>query len=65
MAKALPRTIGVRRDKKSTAIHSEVVQMIQAIAELENKSFSYVNAEIIYAFFGLRVTDGKKTRRTR
>jgi hypothetical protein len=57
MPQRLPSQIGVQRDKKSMALHKEVVLNLQDIARAEDKSFSRVNAEIIYAFFGLEVTD--------
>ena len=51
----LPSQIGVHRIRKGSALHKLVVRTIQEIATEEDKSFSYVVAEIVYAFFGLKI----------
>lgn len=57
MPKCLPKTIGVTRQPKTARMHSEVLKNLQDIADRENKSFSYVVSEIVYSFFGLKVSD--------
>jgi len=56
MPQKQPRTLGVQRVPKKSFLHEEVERNLEAIAEAEDKSFSYVVAEIVYAFFGLKVT---------
>lgn len=53
----LPRTIGIRRVQKSSRLHKEVIRNLDKIAAAEDKSFSYVVAEIVYKFFGLEIKD--------
>ena len=57
MPQQLPKIPGVCRIPKSGRLHEEVVRALSEIAEVENKSFSYVVAEIIYEYFGLEVRD--------
>lgn len=65
MPRHLPRVNGIVRDKKSSALHNEVVRNLQDIANREDKTFSWVVAEIVYKFFGLQIEDNiVKIRRT-
>jgi hypothetical protein len=57
MAQQLPKVIGIRRVRKGSALHREVVRNLDRIAKVEDKTFSYVVSEIVYAFFGLKVQD--------
>lgn len=57
MPHQLPKTKGVVRSRKTSSIHEEVVRNLQDIADAEDKTFSYVVTEIVYAFFGLKVSD--------
>lgn len=57
MARRQPSTPGVWRIPKSTRIHAEVERTLRQIAAHEDKSFSRVLAEIVYAFFELEVSD--------
>lgn len=57
MPRRLPITVGVQRKQKSSRLHEEVVRNLQDIADLEDKSFSWVVAEIVYKFFGLEIDD--------
>jgi len=50
-----PITRGVIRGRRTTQMHEEVLRNLQQIANHENKSLSYVVAEIVYAFFGLKI----------
>lgn len=50
-----PVTRGVTRGRRTTQMHEEVLRNLQQIAAHDNKSFSYVVAEIVYAFFGLKI----------
>jgi len=50
-----PRTPGVRRQQKSSSMHTEIVRNLREIAKKEDKSFSWVVADIVYAFFGLKI----------
>ena len=52
-----PKTRGVQRQNRQTMLHEEVVKNLMEIAEIEGKSFSYVVAEIVYAFFGLKIDE--------
>jgi len=66
MPQRQPSTIGVQRIGKTSFIHEEVEKNLQDIADAEDKSFSYVVAEIVYKFFGLKVTgDAVKICRAR
>lgn len=55
MPRQMPRTMGIQRIQKSARIHREVERNLQMIADAEDKTFSWVVAEIVYAFFGLRI----------
>lgn len=60
--KILPSFRGITRRKKTHRIHKEVERNLVAIAEAENKSYSYVISEIVYRFFGLNVSDKGRVR---
>lgn len=55
MARFQPRNTGVRREPKTTRMHGEVLRNLEQIAVAEDKSFAWVVADIVYAFFGLEV----------
>lgn len=55
MPRQMPRSRGIVRIQKSARIHAEVERNLQMIADAEDKTFSWVVAEIVYAFFGLRI----------
>jgi hypothetical protein len=57
MPRQLPRTIGIQRKRGSSYIHKEVIRNLKAIAASEDKTLSYVIAEIVYRFFGLEIKD--------
>ena len=63
--KRQPSSRGVSRIRKSSYIHAEVARVMQDIADAEDKSFSYVVAEIVYAFFGLKVSHENVKRLSR
>lgn len=66
MPQQQPKTVGIRRTPSKGNIHPEVKAGIQAIADAEDKTYSYVLAEIVYKFFGLEVTKhAVKIARTR
>jgi hypothetical protein len=52
-----PKTRGVQRIIGRACMHEEVMKNLQEIAENEDKSFSWVVADIVYAFFGLKVDE--------
>lgn len=56
MPQQLPKTVGVRRKRVSSNLHKVVKRGLKNIAKSEDKTVSYVLAEIVYAFFGLKVT---------
>lgn len=60
-----PSSSGVRRGKKTSYLHKEVIRNLQDIADREDKSFSYVVAEVVYSFFGLKVTKNDVVRLSR
>jgi len=61
-----PKTVGIVRVQGKTRMHEEVMKNLQKIADSEDKTFAYVVSEIVYAFFGLKVTkDAVKITRTR
>lgn len=57
MPRQQPHVIGVTREQKSTRMHNEVIRNLQDIADREDKSFAWVVSEIVYQYFGLKVTD--------
>lgn len=57
MPRQQPHVIGVVRDKTTARMHSEVIRNLKDIAERENKTFAWIVSEIVYQYFGLKVTD--------
>jgi hypothetical protein len=57
MPRQQPKNFGVRRVAKKACMHREVERNLQAIAQAEDKSFSWVVADIVYAFFGLTIDE--------
>lgn len=57
MPRQQPHVIGVVRSSAQAKMHEEVIRNLKDIAERENKTFSWIVAEIVYRYFGLEVTD--------
>jgi len=59
MPRHQPSSPGVRRRPGKAYIHREVQRNLQDIAAAEDKTFSWVVAEIVYSFFGLTIEAGR------
>lgn len=50
-----PKNPGVVRVRAKLAIHEEVLQNLLQISQRERRSLSWVIAEIVYDYFGLKI----------
>ena len=57
MPRSQPPVKGKKRKSKKTYIHKEVINALKQIAKQEDKSFSWVVAEIIQDFFHIKIKD--------